>query len=140
MSGSTEHQILPEHRASAPSTLIIGYGSIGCGNYSSQSIPIKINGFENEKIISIACGGYHSLVLSNTGKVYSWGSNSCDQLGIGNQTNQNIPQKLNLNNNQIFNSISCGSYHSLLLTADGDIYAFGWVKLEMEAKLINHFQ
>jgi RCC1 and BTB domain-containing protein len=101
------------------------FGQIGCGNNSNQLTPIKIIGFNSEKIVSIACGGYHSLVLTDEGQVYSWGYNSHGQLGLGNKAHQNRPQKINLNNNQIVKSISCGWNHSLLLTIDGNIYAFG---------------
>jgi RCC1 and BTB domain-containing protein len=99
---------------------------IGCRNNTNQMTPIKIIGFNNERIVSIACGKWHLLVLTNFGNVYGWGRNGCGELGIGNKKNQNRPQKIDLNNNQIIKSISCGQYHSLLLTTAGDIYAFGY--------------
>jgi alpha-tubulin suppressor-like RCC1 family protein len=37
-------------------------GCIGCGNNTNQWKPIKIYRFNNEKIVSIAYGGGHSLV------------------------------------------------------------------------------
>jgi RCC1 and BTB domain-containing protein len=103
------------------------YGEIGCGNNKNQWEPIKINIINEEKIISIACGGQHSLALTDTGKVYSWGFNKTGQLGIGNTfyNKENIPMKINLSEDLKIKSISCGIAHSLLLTTDGDIYAFG---------------
>jgi RCC1 and BTB domain-containing protein len=101
------------------------FGVIGCGNNINQLIPIKIYGFNDEKIVSIACGAAHSLVLTDVGHVYSWGYNGFGQLGIGNTTNQNTPQKILLNNNQVIKSMTCGNCHSLLLTTDGHVYAFG---------------
>jgi RCC1 and BTB domain-containing protein len=100
-------------------------GQIGCGNNTHQSKPIKINGFHNEKIVSIACGNGHSLVLTEIGHIYCWGYNAYGQLGLGDSTSRNIPQKLDLKNNETVESISCGFAHSLFLTTDGDIYAFG---------------
>jgi alpha-tubulin suppressor-like RCC1 family protein len=50
-------------------------GQIGCGNNRNQLKPIKIYGFNNEKIVSISCGGAHSLVLTDVGHIYSWGDN-----------------------------------------------------------------
>ncbi len=100
-------------------------GQIGCGNTRNQFTPININGFNNEKIVSIACGGGHSLVLTNIGQVYSWGSNSFGQLGLGNSAIQDRPKRIDLNSDQVVKSISCGWDHCLLLTTDGDIYGFG---------------
>jgi alpha-tubulin suppressor-like RCC1 family protein len=34
-------------------------GRIGCGNNTNQLKPIKIYGFNNEKLVSIACGAGH---------------------------------------------------------------------------------
>jgi RCC1 and BTB domain-containing protein len=59
------------------------YGEIGCGNNTNQLTPIKIIGFNSEKIVSIACGDNHSIVLTDIGKVYSWGYNGYGQLGKG---------------------------------------------------------
>jgi RCC1 and BTB domain-containing protein len=87
--------------------------------------PVKINGFNNEKILSIACGGGHSLALTDSGKVYGWGWNNYGQVGSGKYYSQYIPEIISPNNNQKFKSISCGYQHSLLLTNEGDIYAFG---------------
>jgi RCC1 and BTB domain-containing protein len=98
---------------------------IGCGNTRDQFTPIKINGFNNENIVSIACGGCHSLVLTDIGQVYGWGSNYYGQLGLGNLIIEDRPKRIDLNSDQVIKSISCGWNHSLLLTTDGDIYGFG---------------
>jgi alpha-tubulin suppressor-like RCC1 family protein len=101
-------------------------GEIGCGSHTNQLIPKIIIGFNDEKIVSITCGCYHSLVLTDVGNVNSWGWNSYGQLGIGNEINQKRPKKIILDDNEIIKSISCGYYHSLVLTTNDDIYAFGW--------------
>ena len=36
---------------------------------------------EKEKIVSVTCGCFHSLILTNQGRVYGWGNNSNGQLG-----------------------------------------------------------
>jgi RCC1 and BTB domain-containing protein len=104
------------------------YGQIGCGNTTDQLKPIKIHGFNYENIVSIACGVWHSLVLTETGQAYSWGWNGSIRLELGNTgiIYHKSPQRIVLNNNQDIKSIACGSQHSLLLTTDGDIYAFGY--------------
>jgi len=41
-----------------------------------------IEKLSNKKIVSLACGLYHSLALSNIGDVYSWGRGFEGQLGL----------------------------------------------------------
>ena len=71
--------------------------------------------------ISISCGHNHScMILYN--EVYAWGENDYGQLGLDNNTNQNLPQKLNLPN---IKKISCGDSHTITLTNSNEIYAWG---------------
>jgi alpha-tubulin suppressor-like RCC1 family protein len=80
--------------------------------------------FENEKIVMISCGEYHSLVLTESGRVFGWGDNECGQLGVDIK-HSSEPIIIELNDLKI-KKISCGLFHSLLLSCDGDIYAFSW--------------
>jgi alpha-tubulin suppressor-like RCC1 family protein len=105
------------------------YGQIGNSRNSDQLKPIKVKGFNNERVVMISCGFYYSMALTECGHVYSWGSNECGQLGIGNTVNSNEPKfvaVIDENECNVFiEKISCGSAHSLLLSSDGYIYAFG---------------
>ncbi len=38
--------------------------------------------FENEKIVMISCGAWHSLALTKSGRIFGWGSNRYGQLGV----------------------------------------------------------
>jgi alpha-tubulin suppressor-like RCC1 family protein len=42
----------------------------------------KNSSFENEKIVMISCGGWHSLALTESGRVFSWGHNEFEQLDV----------------------------------------------------------
>jgi alpha-tubulin suppressor-like RCC1 family protein len=105
------------------------FGQIGNGCYDSQLIPIKVKGFNNERVVMISCGWNHSMALTECGHVYSWGYNRNGQLGIGNTVNSNKPKfvaVIDENKCNVFiEKISCGSYNSLLLSSNGYIYAFG---------------
>ncbi len=104
-------------------------GQIGNGCNSNQLIPIKVKGFNNERVKMISCGWKHSMALTECGHVYSWGSNYSKQLGIGNTVLSNEPKfvaVIDENKCNVFiEKISCGFGHSLLLSSDGNIYAFG---------------
>jgi hypothetical protein len=69
------------------------------------------------------------MALTECGHVYSWGLNDCGQLGIGNTVKSSelkFIAVIDENECDVFiEKISCGSAHSLLLSSDGNIYAFG---------------
>jgi hypothetical protein len=85
---------------------------------------LKSNAFNGEIVKAISCGFGHVLALSESGCVYSWGINSSGQLGVGDNEYRELPILVILKDT-IIEKISCGGYHSLLLSRDGDIYAFG---------------
>jgi hypothetical protein len=101
------------------------FGQIGNSCNIYQYKPIKVNGFNNKKLVMISCGAHHSMALTESGSVFSWGCNSSGQLDHGNTINSNTPKPIGLKE-FIIKKISCGQYHSLLLTNDGVIYAFGY--------------
>jgi hypothetical protein len=128
------------------------YGQVGSDDYEDQLIPVKLDCFNNEKVVMISCGVWHSMALTECGHVFSWGYNNSGQLGHGNTTSSYTPKQIELEG-IIIDKISCGAEHSLLLS-DGVIYAFGdnyWgqlgngktenqlipVKLEYENKFID---
>ncbi len=47
------------------------WGQIGNGCNSDQLIPIKVKGFNDERVVMISCGAYHSMALTECGHVYS---------------------------------------------------------------------
>jgi tRNA A-37 threonylcarbamoyl transferase component Bud32 len=104
-------------------------GQIGNGCNDDQLIPIKVKGFNSERVVMISCAWNHSMALTECGHVYSWGRNDCGQSGIGNTVNSNEPKLVAVIDenkcNVFIEKISCGSAHSLLLSSDGNIYAFG---------------
>jgi serine/threonine protein kinase len=89
-----------------------------------QLDPIKLDGFDGERVTMISCGYKHSMALTVSGRVFSWGENSFGQLGHVNEIYRVKPKLINLKN-IIIQKISCGKYHSMLLSNDGVIYAFG---------------
>ncbi len=52
-------------------------------NGASTTLPRRIEALRKSKIIHISAGDAHTLALSESGRVFSWGSNSYGQLGFG---------------------------------------------------------
>ncbi len=55
--------------------------------------------------------------------MYSWGSNSSGQLGLGDYTSRQIPTKLQ--NLADIQQICCGDYFSMALSTSGTVYCWG---------------
>jgi alpha-tubulin suppressor-like RCC1 family protein len=109
------------------------FGQIANPSNDSQSIPIKLNHFNNHKVIQISCGDFHSMALTESGRVFSWGWNKFGQLGLNNNNERvNKPSIVSLSNQIAINKISCGRGHSLLLSQNGDIYWFGYNGIEIQ--------
>lgn len=80
------------------------------------------------RLKSVAAGEYHSLALSASGRVYSWGNNLSGQLGTGNVLNQNYPAAVDVTgvlSNKVIVSISSGLSHNVALSSDGELFAWG---------------
>ena len=72
----------------------------------------------------ISCGEYFTVCVDHEGFIWSFGKNNFGQLGTGNKTNFNVPQKL-LDIPPVL-SVSCGAYHTLIITNDSDLWSWGF--------------
>ncbi|KAK2725311.1 uncharacterized protein LOC136032969 isoform X2 [Artemia franciscana] len=75
------------------------------------------------KILSIACGREHCIVVTDRG-VFGWGESKFGQLGLGDIRRQKDPRRLDFNEDSV--DVAVGMYHSLLKTKQGRVYSFGW--------------
>jgi alpha-tubulin suppressor-like RCC1 family protein len=58
-------------------------GQLGDGQLTSCFTPTIVPQLRHRPVVSVACGESHSMVMTVGGNVYSWGDNSCGQLGLG---------------------------------------------------------
>ncbi|MDR0747881.1 MAG: hypothetical protein LBE89_08370 [Helicobacteraceae bacterium] len=96
------------------SLLIVGCG--GGGGDNPSEVQFK----------TISAGGFHSLALSNNGKVYAAGYNEYGQLGLGDNTNRNAFTEVASLSGKNITALSAGYEHSLALSNSGKVYATGW--------------
>ena len=100
------------------------YGTIGDGGTTSAPVPVK----GLTAAIAIAQGGLHTHALRSDGTgsdtIWAWGSNSLGQIGDDAMApNQYSPIGINLLSNVV--AISAGTSHSLAITRDGNVWAWG---------------
>ena len=75
------------------------------------------------KVIGLAAGVYHSLVVNESGEVYSWGANVTGHSRDRNHKDRITPKLIEDIPDKV-TTVAAGDYHSLALTQGGIVY--GW--------------
>ncbi|XP_046765104.1 RCC1 and BTB domain-containing protein 1 isoform X3 [Gallus gallus] len=103
-----------------------GYSQLGNGATNQGVTPVQVcTNLLLKKVIEVACGSHHSMALSFDGDVYGWGYNGNGQLGLGNNGNQLTPCRVAALHGVCILQIACGYAHTLALTDEGLLYAWG---------------
>jgi len=84
----------------------------------------------NKRFASACIGGGHAVLLTEKGLVYTFGSNSFGQLGIGISPRATDKPILVESLREIpIQRIACGGDHTLALSSDRRLFAWGWNEL-----------
>lgn len=74
-------------------------------------------------VIALAASYEHTLALTNTGRVWAWGSNWSGELGNGTTLPSSVPQEIKTLDGII--AIAAGYQFSMALRADGTVWVWG---------------
>lgn len=118
------------------------WGRLGLGNQNDVDIPTFVD--FKEPIVSVACGGYHSLALTKSGHVYSFGWGKNGRLGVGADISSAVstiypdpelkvfeqgsvlrPVPITFLNDKSICNIYAGEGFSVALSSTGKIYSWG---------------
>lgn len=112
--------------------IYIFIGQLGLGHTNNVEKVSCIKSLKSneagEKVILAACGRESSLVATNRGTLYAFGSNSRSQLGIEtleSAINQSTPVKIEHLKGKKWKQIAMGAEHTCALTEDGVVYVWG---------------
>uniref|UniRef100_A0A3B5K3X4 RCC1 and BTB domain containing protein 2 n=2 Tax=Takifugu rubripes TaxID=31033 RepID=A0A3B5K3X4_TAKRU len=103
-------------------------GCLGLGDLQSTIEPRRIDVLCGKKIVSLSYGtGPHVAIATADGEVFSWGHNGYSQLGNGTSTHGLTPALVstNLLGKRVI-EVACGSHHTIALTTDGEVFAWGY--------------
>ncbi|WP_456047875.1 RCC1 domain-containing protein [Actinomadura harenae] len=100
-------------------------GQLGDGTSTLRTTPVFVRLPAGVTVTQVAAGGDHSLALTSDGRVLAWGRNSSGQLGDGSGASRTTPVFVDLPPGLSVTRVSGGSYHSLAMTSDGRVLAWG---------------
>ena len=101
------------------------FGQLGHGNHESYSVPMAVAALAQVSILQVSCGWQHSLALSQSGQVYSWGYGDDGQLGQGNTQDFITPTVIPGLRDVAVVKVACGHSHSGCIAAEGEGYMWG---------------
>ncbi|XP_058017506.1 protein RCC2 [Ahaetulla prasina] len=87
-----------------------------------------LSGIQVRTVISGPCAA-HSLFITVEGKLWSWGRNDKGQLGHGDTKRVDAPKPIEVLSSETVVSAACGRNHTLALTDNGSVFAFGENKM-----------
>ncbi len=101
------------------------YQLANTGADAADPNPIKkADGNRLSNIKEIAAGGYHTVALDESGKVWTWGRNDMEQLGHSSGVSKvEAPKVVELPRKIV--AIAAGDHHTLAVDENGQVWAWG---------------
>jgi len=76
----------------------------------------------------VACGWRHTIAISDSGSLYTYGWSKYGQLGHGDNEDHLVPCRVEGLQNAHITQISGGWRHTMALDVNGQLYGWGWNK------------
>ncbi|CAB9507022.1 RCC1 and BTB domain-containing protein 2 [Seminavis robusta] len=101
------------------------FGRLGTGNERNCHTPHLVEAMVGKKPRQVSCGGFHTAVVTEDGKLYTTGGGEHGQLGHNDRVNRLKPTFVQALDGEFVSEITCGWSHSVALTAKGLVYTWG---------------
>ncbi|XP_015760030.1 PREDICTED: X-linked retinitis pigmentosa GTPase regulator-like isoform X1 [Acropora digitifera] len=79
----------------------------------------------DDAVVHLACGDEHSAVVTESGKLYTFGSNDWGQLGHGNTVQLSRPKLVKLLKPDKVKLVAAGRNHTIVSTESRNLFSFG---------------
>lgn len=80
------------------------------------------------RVVELALGGNHSVLLDERGQVWSFGSSGCGQTGHRKTKNLGVPTLVRYLRKRRIRQVACGWNHTLILVEPNHVYSTGFGK------------
>lgn len=115
---------------------------LGHGSASKEYTPKVIESISAKgRVLDVSCGLGHTIALLESGELFAWGNGSNGRLGLGDTTDRAAPTLVPTTDvcasragsrtakqqarTLVFRRVYCGASHSLALSVDGRVFAWG---------------
>ena len=99
-----------------------GHGELGIGDTTDRHAPVKVS-VNGQKIVAVAAGDFHTAAITDSGELWTWGSNGLGELGID-TTDRHAPVKVSVNGQKIV-AVAAGYWHTAAITDFGELWTWG---------------
>ncbi|XVE91468.1 hypothetical protein REPUB_Repub01dG0012300 [Reevesia pubescens] len=102
-------------------------GRLGHGVEADVPHPKLIDTLSGMNFESVACGEFHTCAVTVSGELFTWGDGTHNSglLGHGSEVSHWIPKKVSDMEGMHVSYISCGPWHTALVTSSGQLFTFG---------------
>jgi len=90
-----------------------------------QYIPKLLERLAEKRIVQLSACGFHTGCLTADAEMYTWGEGKFGRLGHGSERNCHVPRLVETLTGKRPRQLSCGGFHTAVVTEDGRLYTFG---------------
>ena len=101
------------------------FGALGDLSTTTKSSPVLVSGPANTSWSLVTAGAYFALAITSQGRLYAWGRNLVGALGDNTTVDKSGPILVSGPAATSWSVIAGGQYHSLGITSQGRLYAWG---------------
>jgi alpha-tubulin suppressor-like RCC1 family protein len=98
---------------------------LGLGDKAPNQVFVPTPVYGIDDVAQVSCGSEHTVALTSSGLVYSWGQGEGGLLGHGDTQNRAKPTIIEGLREQGISSVVCGGLHTIALTKGGVCYSWG---------------
>ena len=100
-------------------------GQLGLGEDSEETVFTPTELPLQDRVTQIACGYYHSALVTSQGHLLTFGEEEGGKLGLGETEESDCDTPRLVNIPEPVTAVRCGASHTLALTNSGKVYSFG---------------
>eukprot|EP00051_Salpingoeca_urceolata_P019714 m.290868 g.290868 ORF g.290868 m.290868 type:complete len:240 (+) comp19472_c0_seq5:69-788(+) len=100
-------------------------GSFVSSQEAHELVMISLPPLAGQHVINVAMGTNHTLLLTETGQLYSLGSNQYGQLGRPAEAGTEAAGLVQGFEGKFVSKVACGDFFSVAVTRDNEVYSWG---------------